>query len=170
HFVRLSGGLVDLPFIRPSAGHRESKNVHPSCVHPLKHLLSSSTAADSGILARVEPPFQSLAGLHDCRRLQQDILAHTTIVPGPLHFSSQPKQTCAQKLSMSSNAVTSKWTWLPALHQESQNVPILKTKRSTMTNVVQIAEDDKVRLSLFALTWTSLTRLSLIRIADYGTE
>jgi hypothetical protein len=71
---------------------------------------------------------------------------------------------------MSSNAVTSKWTWLPALHQESQNVPILKTKRSTMTNVVQIAEDDKVRLSLFALTWTSLTRLSLIRIADYGTE
>jgi len=71
---------------------------------------------------------------------------------------------------MSSNAVTSKWTWLRALHQESQNVPILKTKRSTMTNVVQIAEDDKVRLSLFALTWTSLTRLSLIRIADYGTE
>ncbi|KAL2035271.1 hypothetical protein VTO58DRAFT_101188 [Aureobasidium pullulans] len=92
---------------------------------------------------RVEPPFQSLAGLHDCRRLQQDILAHTTIVPGPLRFSSQQKQTCARKLSMSSNAVTSKWTWLPALHQESQNVPILKTKRSTMTNVVQIAEDDK---------------------------
>ncbi|KAH0357051.1 hypothetical protein KCU81_g673, partial [Aureobasidium melanogenum] len=53
HFVRLSGGLVALPFIRPSASHHQSRDVHPSRVHTLNRLLALSTAADSGILARL---------------------------------------------------------------------------------------------------------------------
>lgn len=41
-----------MPFIRPSASHRQSKDVRPSRVHSLNRLLTLSTAADSDILAR----------------------------------------------------------------------------------------------------------------------
>ncbi|KAI5252407.1 hypothetical protein E4T42_03509 [Aureobasidium subglaciale] len=84
----------------------------------------------------------SLAGLHACRRLQQNILAQTTRPSGTFLLGAQ-QQTCAQKLSMSSNADISKWIWLLAPPRESQNVPTRKTKGSTTINAVQIAGDDK---------------------------
>ncbi|KAI5209586.1 hypothetical protein E4T39_00835, partial [Aureobasidium subglaciale] len=57
------------------------------------------------------------------------------------------QRTCAQKLSMSLNAVISKWIWLLAPPRESQNVPTRKTKGSTTINAVQIAGDDKFHLN-----------------------
>ncbi|KEQ77598.1 hypothetical protein M436DRAFT_59577 [Aureobasidium namibiae CBS 147.97] len=124
------------------------KDVHPSCVHPLKPLSFSSTAADCGILARSQShtPLQGLAA----PRLSQTATKH----PCPNHprfprNTSSPasrQQSCARKSSTSSNAVISKSTWPLAPRRESQSVPIPKTRRSITINAARIAKDNTVRL------------------------
>jgi hypothetical protein len=140
------------------------EDVHPPCVHPLSHLSFLSTAADSGILARsvstrlpIEacqqltiaqqshtPPLQGLAA----PRLSQTATKHpctnhprSSPVEHPLSPASR-QQTCARRLSTSSNAVISKSTWPLAPHQESQSVLIHKTRRSITINAAQIAKDN----------------------------